>query len=92
MNQLNIFLNNLEHNYKVLRSHINNDTELIAVLKASAYGSEIVRISYQLESLGVNQIAVAYVDEGVYLRKQGVKNTYSCFLSSGRKLWKNYKI
>lgn len=73
MNQLNIFLNNLEHNYKVLRSHINNDTELIAVLKASAYGSEIVRISNHLESLGVNQIAVAYVDEGVYLRKQGVK-------------------
>jgi len=73
LNQLHIFLSNLEHNYKVLRSHINNDTELIAVLKANGYGSEIVNISHKLESLGVNQIAVAYVDEGVYLRKQGVK-------------------
>lgn len=73
MNQLHIFLSNLEYNYKVLRSFINTDTELIAVLKANAYGSKIVKISHKLESLGVNQIAVAYVHEGVYLRKQGVK-------------------
>ncbi len=73
MNQLHIYLSNLEHNYKVLRSLIKRGTELIAVLKANAYGSEIIKIANHLESLGITQFAVAYVDEGIKLRKQGIK-------------------
>ena len=69
MNQLNIYLSNLEHNYKFLKGNLNSRTNLIAVVKASAYGSALPAITKRLEKLGVNTFAVAYSNEGKILRK-----------------------
>lgn len=70
---LEIDLNALEHNYTYLKSKLRGDTKIIAVVKAFGYGSDGLEISKKLINLGVEQLAVAYVNEGVSLRKAGIK-------------------
>ena len=66
-------LSALEHNYHYLRSKIAPTTKFMAVVKAFAYGSDMVAIAKKLESLGVDYFAVAYVGEGSLLRDAGIK-------------------
>ncbi|MBW8242463.1 alanine racemase [Muricauda oceani] len=63
----------LEHNYNYLRSKITPETKFLGVVKAFAYGSDMVAIAKKLEQLGADYLAVAYVSEGVLLRKTGVQ-------------------
>ena len=70
---LEISLSALKANYKLLRSKISSKTMMLAVVKAFAYGSDAVVVAKLLESIGVDYFAVAYVDEGVILRKGGIK-------------------
>ena len=61
----------LRHNLRVIRSHLPAHVDCTAVVKADAYGhgaSETMRIA--LEE-GYNSAAVARVEEGVALRKDG---------------------
>lgn len=69
---LEISLASLEHNYRVLRSKISEGTKFLGVVKAAAYGSEAITIAKKLESLGADYLAVAYIPEGVALRKAGI--------------------
>ncbi|WP_430428813.1 alanine racemase [Maribacter litoralis] len=69
---LEIDLNALGHNYNFLRSKIKPDTKFMAVVKAYAYGSESVAIANHLHDLGADYFAVAYVNEGITLRKGGI--------------------
>ncbi|NDV14712.1 alanine racemase [Muricauda sp. TY007] len=66
-------LSALEHNYNYLRSKIKPETKFLGVVKAFAYGSDMIAIAKKLEQLGVDYLAVAYVSEGVLLRKAGIK-------------------
>lgn len=66
-------LSALEHNYNYLRSQIRPETKFLGVVKAFAYGSDMVVIARKLEQLGADYLAVAYVNEGVLLRDAGVK-------------------
>lgn len=70
---LEIDLRALAHNYRFLRSKLNPGTKFLAVVKAFAYGSDMVTVAQQLERLKVDYFAVAYVQEGVLLRKAGIK-------------------
>jgi len=70
---LEINLSSLEHNYNYLRSKIKATTKFLAVVKAFAYGSDAVKIAQRLASIGVDYLAVAYTDEGVAIRKSGIK-------------------
>jgi alanine racemase len=70
---LEINLSALKNNFDILRAKINKDTMLLAVVKAFAYGSDAVKVAQFLENLGVNYFAVAYIYEGVLLRKAGIK-------------------
>lgn len=70
---LEINLSALKNNFDILRAKINKNTMLLAVVKAFAYGSDAVKIAQFLEELGVNYFAVAYINEGVLLRKSGIK-------------------
>lgn len=70
---LEINLSNLEHNYKFLKSKIAPGTKFLGVVKAFAYGSDMVTVATKLVALGVDYLAVAYVKEGVLLRQSGIK-------------------
>lgn len=69
---LEIDLGNLAHNYRFLRSKIDKEVKLLSVVKAHAYGSDSVVVAKKLQELGTDYFAVAYVEEGVRLRENGV--------------------
>lgn len=70
---LEINLNALEHNYRYLRSKVDESVKLMAVVKAFGYGSDVVGIARKLADLGADYLAVAYTSEGIELRKAGIK-------------------
>ncbi|SHI42813.1 alanine racemase [Pseudozobellia thermophila] len=69
---LEIDLGALAHNYAYLKAKLKPDTKFMGVVKAFAYGSDSVAIAKKLQDLGVDYLAVAYVKEGVVLRKAGI--------------------
>ncbi|MBU3820514.1 alanine racemase [Flavobacteriaceae bacterium XHP0103] len=69
---LEIDLKALTHNFQYLKSKLKNNTKVLAVVKAFAYGSDACEIAKHLQGLNVDYFAVAYVDEGVALRNAGV--------------------
>ena len=70
---LEVDLQALAHNYGVIRSRLKDQTRLLGVVKAFAYGNEAVAISRKLETLGADYLAVAFSREGVQLRKAGIR-------------------
>src|SRR5210317_675334 len=62
---LEISLNAVKHNLNYFRSKIGKDTMVLAVVKASGYGTDPTGIASFLEENGVNYFAVAYADEGI---------------------------
>lgn len=69
---LEIKLSSIEHNLNFFRSKLENGTKMLAVVKASGYGSDGVRVAQYLEQKGVDYFAVAYTDEGIALRESGI--------------------
>ena len=70
---LEIDLKALGHNFNVISSKLSSQTKFMAVVKANGYGSDSVEIAKRLASLGVDYFAVAFLSEGVTLRKSGIK-------------------
>lgn len=66
-------LNALEFNYRQIQKRIPKNTKLLTVVKADAYGHGAIPISLKLEKLGVEYLGVAIPEEGIELRKGGVK-------------------
>jgi alanine racemase len=63
----------LKHNIAVWKSRIPKSCQLLAMVKAQSYGAELTKISEFLTHEGISFLGVAYVDEGVELRKSGVE-------------------
>jgi alanine racemase len=63
----------LEFNYRQIQKKIPKGVNILAVVKADAYGHGAIPVSLKLEKLGVEYLGVAISDEGVELRKGGVK-------------------
>jgi len=66
-----INLDAVQHNLQRVRSYA-PDAKIMAVIKANGYGHGLLRIAEALQN--VDAFAVARVDEGVRLRKAGIKN------------------
>lgn len=69
---LEININALVHNLNYYRSRLRPTTQIMAMVKATSYGSGSHEIAHVLQFHHVNYLAVAYTDEGVELRKSGV--------------------
>ncbi len=67
-----INLDALEYNYTQIRKRVTQGTKILAVVKANAYGHGAVRISSELENLGVDLLGVATCEEGIELRKASI--------------------
>jgi len=63
----------LEFNYRQIQKRIPVGVKLLAVVKADAYGHGAIPVSLRLEKLGVEYLGVAIPEEGVELRRGGVK-------------------
>lgn len=69
---LEIDLESLGHNLSSHAQLLNPKTKIMAMVKASAYGSGIKEISSFLDFKQVDYFGVAFIDEGVTLRKSGI--------------------
>ncbi len=69
---LEIDLDALVNNLNFYRSRLNKETKLMVMVKALAYGSGAAEISGLLQFHKVDYLGVAYTDEGVELRKNGI--------------------
>lgn len=68
---LNAVVDNLNH----FRSYMRQDTKLVCMVKADAYGAGAVEVAKTLQDHRVDYLAVAVADEGVTLRKNGITAT-----------------
>lgn len=72
LTQLITDFESLDNNVDVYRSFLNQNTGIIAVLKASGYGAGSLRLAEHLQKKGIKYIAVAFMDEAIELRKYGI--------------------
>ena len=69
---LEIHLPHLKHNYHFLKNRLRPTTKVLAVVKAFGYGSDAVVVAKCLAQEGADYFGVAYVNEGIQLRKAGI--------------------
>jgi alanine racemase len=67
-----ISMNNLRNNLSIVQSLIGSDVKIMAMVKANAYGHGLFEISTELLKHGVSYLGVAFLEEGIYLRKCGI--------------------
>jgi alanine racemase len=70
---LEVNLSALLNNINYYRSNLHQNTKIMAMVKAFSYGSGSFEIANVLQYNRVDYLAVAYADEGVELRKAGIK-------------------
>ena len=69
---MEVNLDAMIHNLNFYRSRINPGTKLMAMVKASSYGAGKVEVASALQFNHVDYLTVAYADEGVELRRNGI--------------------
>ncbi len=70
---LEINLNALVHNLNYYRSKLDPGVKVMAMVKAFSYGSGSYEIANVLQFHQVDYLTVAYADEGIELRKAGIR-------------------
>jgi len=66
-------LDNLEHNFKKVKSLLCPQTKVLVTVKADAYGHGLIAVAKKLVACKVDYLGVASIDEGIELRKAGIK-------------------
>jgi alanine racemase/UDP-N-acetylmuramoyl-tripeptide--D-alanyl-D-alanine ligase len=74
-NQCIINLAAIQSNIETIRQKISKNTRIMVMVKALAYGTDEIRMAKFLSSCGVDILGVSYVDEGVVLKRAGVKQS-----------------
>jgi len=67
-----INLDAIANNVKNIKKLIGEKKELMAVVKGNAYGHDILEIASVVLNNGATRLAVARLEEGVFLRKSGI--------------------
>jgi len=62
----------IKHNIRSLKSLVSDSTELLAVVKADAYGHGAIAVSQAVLEAGATWLGVATIIEGVQLRNAGI--------------------
>ncbi len=70
---MEIDLEAMANNLRAYRQLLQPETRVMAMVKAFAYGSGSFEIANLLQFHGVDYLGVAYADEGVALRKGGIR-------------------
>lgn len=70
---LEINLQQLAENLQYFKSKVQPQTQIMVMVKAFAYGSGGVEVAQFLERHRADYLAVAYADEGISLRNNGVR-------------------
>lgn len=73
-----INLDNLAFNLRSLRDFVGPDILYMAVVKADGYGHGATRVAQRLESEGIDWFGVALPEEGLELRRAGIRSRILC--------------
>ena len=68
--RIRVDLDALSHNLRAIRAQVG--VPVMGIVKANAYGHGLVQVARHLEAQGVDQLGVAFVEEGIALRKAGI--------------------
>jgi alanine racemase len=66
-----VSLERLAENFRLIRQHV-TPARVMPILKANAYGHGLVRTAQLMEELGADYIGVAVLEEGIFLRENGI--------------------
>jgi alanine racemase len=66
-------LRHITHNFKQVKSLVRPATKILVTVKADAYGHGLIKVAKRLAACGVDYLGVASIDEGIQLRKAGIK-------------------
>jgi len=69
---LEIDLDTIGYNIREVQQHLEDSTDIMAIVKADAYGHGAVEVSKLAIQKGVRWLGVATVEEGVRLREEGI--------------------
>jgi alanine racemase len=61
----------LRHNVAQIRARVGN-ARIMGTVKANAYGHGLIRTARELLSCGVDELGVAFLEEGIALRRAGI--------------------
>lgn len=73
-----INLDNLAFNLRSIKKFIGNKVEIMAMVKADAYGHSAIECSLKLQQEGIEWFGVALPEEGVELRQNGISKNILC--------------
>ncbi|WNQ14311.1 alanine racemase [Paenibacillus aurantius] len=67
-----VSLDALRHNLYAFRRKLPDEIEMMAVVKADAYGHGAIQVAKEALACGVSYLAVAFLDEALELRRAGI--------------------
>jgi len=73
-----ISLSALTDNYRTIKTQLDPGAQLMAVVKANAYGHGAAECACALETAGTEWFGVALIEEGIELRKAGIMRPIFC--------------
>lgn len=68
--RIRVDLDHLTFNLRSIRAHVG--VPVMGIVKANAYGHGLVPVAQHLQEQGVEQLGVAFVEEGIALRQAGI--------------------
>lgn len=71
LTHVRIDLKALRKNIVAHKKMVDPETKMLLMIKASGYGSEIDKMVHSTQSFGIDYYGVAFVDEGIAIRKTG---------------------
>ncbi|HEX5693529.1 MAG TPA: alanine racemase, partial [Arenimonas sp.] len=68
--RIRVDLDAISHNLRALGAHAG--VPVMPIIKANAYGHGLARVGRHLQAQGAGQLGVAFLEEGIALRRAGV--------------------
>lgn len=81
MREIQIDLARIQGNYKQLKALV-APSEVMAIVKANAYGHGMHEVAQALEDISVDALGVADLEEAIALRAAGIKSRLMCWILS----------
>ena len=72
VNRVEIHLDSLQHNFRQIKKLLADHVEILAMVKAQAYGHGLEEAAVALREAGARYFGVAEVEEGMRLRRAGI--------------------
>jgi alanine racemase len=70
--KVEVNLDRLSENFHAIRRKV-APAKVMPILKANAYGHGLVEVAHLMEELGAQYLGVAFLEEGILLREQGIQ-------------------